>query len=218
MDTEIQPTSTTTYGYDGNGNLATVTYPAVPQQTMPPRYTYTYDTAHRLTGGTDPDGNPLPTTLYDAGGRLQSVSETVLDYLGNATTYTTSYAYNLTNNSTTITYPADANGNVGTATMVFDSYGMLLSTTDPLGHKTTNLYDVSHNLKSTTDPLLHTTSYTYDPNGNRTSVTYPQPRSGGSLNTTTYTQYNQYSGRRRPPMNSATSAPSITTPTSIRRA
>ena len=177
------------YTYDDNGNLATVTYPNTTQPS-----TYTYDANHLYLSGTDARSNPLPTTAYytaadtdpnglPLNGRLQSVS----DALGE----TTSYAYNLETNTTTVTYPPDASGNVGTATMVYDSYGMLLSSTDPLGHTTTNVYDANHNLTSVTDPLGHTNSYTYDQNGNKTSSTYPATAT--STNTTSSTQYNQYS-------------------------
>jgi YD repeat-containing protein len=55
--------------------------------------------------------------------------------------------------ATTITYAADVNGSVGTATMISDSYGMLISSTDPLNHTTLNQYDAHHNLIGVTDPL-----------------------------------------------------------------
>jgi RHS repeat-associated protein len=176
------------YGYDDSGNLATVTYP----NTTTPS-TYTYDTNHLYLSGTDARSNPLPVTTYYSAtdtdpnglplnGRLQSVS----DALGE----TTSYAYNLATNTTTITYPPDAGGNVSTATLVYDAYGMLLSSTDPLNNTTTNVYDINHNLISVTDPLGHTTTYTYDQNGNKTSVTYPATAT--SKNTTSSTLYNQY--------------------------
>jgi RHS repeat-associated protein len=189
------------YAYDGNGNLASVTYPNTSQTnaicantTEPNTSTYTYGANHLYTGGTDARCNVLPTTAYysatdtdpngnSLNGRLQSVT----DALGE----TTSYAYNLATNTTTVTYPADANGNIGTATMVYDSYGMLLSSTDPLGNNTTNVYDANHNLISTTDPLGHTSTSTYDSNGNKTSSTYPATAT--STNTTSTTAYNQYS-------------------------
>ena len=177
------------YAYDSNGNLASVTYPNTTQAS-----TYTYDTNHRYLSGTDARGNPLPlTTYYTAmdvdpnglplNGRLQSVS----DALGE----TTSYAYNLATNTTIVTYPTDANGNVGVATMVYDSYGDLLRSTDPLGNVTTNVYDANHDLISVTDPLGHTNSYTYDSNGNKLSATYPATLT--SKKTTSSTTYNQYS-------------------------
>ena len=160
--------------------------------------------AHYYASGTDFRCNPLPTTTYydrrDADGNSSlGKLASVTDAIGN----TTSYAYNLSTTSTingvevpntgvtTVTYPPDANGNIGTATMVYDSNGDLLSSTDPLGHTTTNTYDANHNLLSTTDPLGHTTSYTYDANGNKTSPTYPATAT--STNTTSTTNYNQFS-------------------------
>src|SRR5581483_2658107 len=93
------------YSYDNDGNLASVTYPNIS-----PASTYTYDTHHRYLSGTDFRGNALPTTAYygpsdtdtnglPLNGRLKSVT----DALGE----TTSYAYNLSTNTTTITYPPD---------------------------------------------------------------------------------------------------------------
>ena len=197
------------YAYDANGNLAAVTYPNTSSNnpicsgaTAPNTTTYTYNASHLYTGGKDALCHVLPTTAYyssgetDANGnslsgRLQSVT----DALGN----TTSYSYLIAtdpnaDSTTTITYPqdpADGNGAVGAATMVYDSYGDLLSSTDANKLTTVNTYDASHNLTSVTDPLGHTSSYTYDSNGNKTSSTYPSTGSGH--NTTSYTAYNQYS-------------------------
>jgi len=203
------------YGYDTNGNLATVQYPNSSTPT-----TYSYDANHHYLSGTDQRGNPLPTTQYyqstvDSSGQCQGDCDpngvplnnrlkSVTDALGE----TKSYAYVVSTTSTingisvpntgltTITYPtdpADGNGQPGSATMIYDSLGNLLQSTDPLGHVTTNTYDANRNLLSTTDPLGHTTSYTYDANGNKTSTTYPATAT--RTNTTSYTSYNQYSER-----------------------
>jgi RHS repeat-associated protein len=194
------------YAYDANGNLASVTYPPTtqttalcPNTTQPNTSTYTYDSNHLYTGGTDALCHVLPATAYfpsgkvDANGnsmtgRLQSVT----DAMGNTTSYEYLIATNSTENSTTtVHYPKDANGNPSSAVMTYDSYGMLLSTKDPLGLITSNTYDANHNLTSVTDPMGHTNSYTYDSNGNKTSSTYPNITQG--VNTTSYTAYNQYS-------------------------
>jgi RHS repeat-associated protein len=176
------------YGYDSNGNLATVTYPNTPQPS-----TYTYDSNHFYLSGTDFRSDPLPvTTYYDStndngnsslDGRLASVTDGLNE--------TTSYAYDLSTNTTTVTYPPDASGNIGHATMVYDNLGDLLTSTDPLNHTTTNTYDANQDLLSTTDPLGHATSYTYDANGHKTSQTYPATAT--STNTTSTTAYNQFS-------------------------
>jgi RHS repeat-associated protein len=185
------------YGYldpDGNddGNLQTVTYPNTPQ---PSTYIYVPGT-HLYESGTDFRNNPLPETTYYAstdtdahgnalGGRLESVKDAVGE--------TTTYSYDVTTNTTTLTYPPDGSGIVGTATMVYDNMGDLLSSTDPLGHTNTNTYDANQNLLSTTDPLNHITCYAYDSNGNRTSVTLPQtgPTCSSIKSTTAYNQYSE---------------------------
>jgi RHS repeat-associated protein len=176
------------YGYDENGNLASVTYPNLPTPS-----TYTYDSNHLYLSGTDMRGNALPSTGYYSAGdtdpnglplnnRLKSVTDALNE--------TTTYAYDLKTNTTTITYPPDASNNVGSATMVYSGLGDLLSSTDPLSQKTTNVYDAKRNLTSVTDPLGNVTSYTYDVNGNRTSTTYPA--TGTSTNTTSTTAFNQF--------------------------
>ena len=134
------------YGYDANGNLASVTYPATAAASTCPGATLQHQpiqllhrvaiptTDHYYAGGTDGRCNPLPVTTYydsttDGGnsaldGRLASVT----DAFGN----TTSYAYNLRPPAPLMVsgsqhrrdhhhLSADANGNVGTATMVYDS-------------------------------------------------------------------------------------------------
>ena len=151
-------------------------------------------------GGTDPRNNPLPTTTY-TNGRLQDVTL----HPDALHSYKTSYSYatspvtvnypdgtTASGLTTTVTNPADATGYVGTTTQVYDTYGKLLSSTDPSSNTTYNQYDANHNLTAVTDPLGHTTKYTYDSNGNRLSVTYP-PTPGVSVNTTNYTTYNAYS-------------------------
>ncbi|SPF46817.1 hypothetical protein SBA4_3570016 [Candidatus Sulfopaludibacter sp. SbA4] len=177
------------YTYDSNGNLASVIYPTMTngvQDTV--KYSYSATDVHLYTGGTDPKGNPLPTAQYDTAGRLQSVTLNP----DPVTSYITSYTYDVPNRTTAIAYPPDANGQVGQpARLVYDVYGMLLTSTDPLNHTTTNVYNPDHTLQSVTDPLGHTTSYTYDSNGNRTSVTYP--RTPTSNNTTSTTAYNEAS-------------------------
>src|SRR5207249_1201669 len=51
--------------------------------------------------------------------------------------------------------------------------GDLLSTTDPLGNRTSYAYDSAGNLVSTTDALGDTTTFAYDAYGDLTGVTEP---------------------------------------------
>lgn len=90
---------------------------------IPDYYQSTVDSSGHCQGDCDANGLPL-------NGRLKSVTLVTNDP-NEATSYTTSYAYNLATNTTTVTYPADSNNQVDTATMVYDSMGDLLSSTDP---------------------------------------------------------------------------------------
>ena len=156
------------YGYDANGNLATVTFPGIATPAQ-----YQYDPTHLVTAEIDRRGNSNTSTYY-ADGRLQSIT----DAAGN----TTQWAYDTTARTTTVT-----NADGGTIMTMADAYGYPLSVTDPLSRTTTYTYDANHDMLTRTDPLGNTWTYTYDPNGNPTSSSDP-------LGDTSTTQYNQYSG------------------------
>ena len=55
------------YAYDGNGNLASVTYPGIATPAG-----YGYDPTHLLTSETDRNGQAAGPTTYDTAGRQQS--------------------------------------------------------------------------------------------------------------------------------------------------
>ncbi|HEY2961613.1 MAG TPA: RHS repeat-associated core domain-containing protein [Pyrinomonadaceae bacterium] len=144
------------YTYDANGDLTAV---AQPEIDTPMRYEY--DPGHFFRKGVDARGNPEATNTYFPNGRLQSIT----DAMGK----TTSYSYDLVNNSTTITHP----DNTGTTIQRFDANGLMLSETDPLNRTRTYTYDANRNKKTETDALNKTTFYDYDANGNLKSVTDP---------------------------------------------
>ncbi len=62
---------------------------------------------------------------------------------------TTNYTYDLVNNITTTIHP----DNTGTTVSKFDSRGLLLSETDPLGRTKTYTYDANRNKRTETDAL-----------------------------------------------------------------
>src|SRR5437879_11566963 len=78
------------YGYNGSGELSSVTYPSIVTPAQ-----YAYDATHLLTSETDRRGNPSGASTYFADGKLKSVTDAV----GN----TTQYAYDIPNHTTTIT-------------------------------------------------------------------------------------------------------------------
>jgi RHS repeat-associated protein len=142
------------YSYDASGNLASVTLAGT---TTPESYTYNSD--HLLTGNTDPRGNPT-TTTYTSDGRLESIT----DAFGN----TTHFAYDLTANTATTTYPDG-----GIQVQTNNGFGNPISIKDPLNRTTNFAYDSNQNRISVTDPLGNVMQYTYDANGFQTSVTDP---------------------------------------------
>jgi YD repeat-containing protein len=150
---------TTSYTYDGAGNLTHVTLPSGAA------YSYTYDAAHRLIQIADSLGNKLVYTLdnadnrikeqlYDSTGTLVQTRNRVFDALSRlyqdigAVNQTTTYAY-------------DANGN-------------LTSVSDPLTRVTTNAYDALNRLITNTDTANGQTHYGYNTLDQLTQVTDPR--------------------------------------------
>ncbi|MFC0626798.1 DUF6531 domain-containing protein [Kribbella deserti] len=163
----------TTYGYDGNGNIWTVTdhtgqvtnygYDAVgrlvseaPPGLQPVKYTYDADGA-RLSA-TSPSGASVTKWTYDADGR--QITQT--DPRGNATgaipaDYTTTYGYDAAGNQLTL---KDKLGRITSKT--YDGRNNLLSQRDPRGNVTTFVYDALQRPTSVTSPVGAQTTYVYD--------------------------------------------------------
>jgi len=106
---------------------------------------------HLYTGGTDALCTVLPSTPTSPAGKLDANGnsmagrlQSVTDAMGNTTSYEIPHCdsslYKLHHHRP---LSLDANGNSSSAVMTYDGYGMLLSTKDPLGLITTNVYDVN---------------------------------------------------------------------------
>lgn len=173
----------TTNSYDDAGNLTTVT-DADTNVT-----TYEYDPANQVTKVTDPRGAET-TTTYDDAGNVASVTtpsgETTLSY-DNANRRTGEVTPRGNEPGATVadftwTYGYDATGNqtslsnptAGTTTTAFDELNRPTSATDALGKVTTTSYDADSNVVSSTDPLSRVTGYGYDDADQLTSVTDPR--------------------------------------------
>jgi YD repeat-containing protein/YVTN family beta-propeller protein len=64
-------------------------------------------------------------------------------------------------------------GNANETITTFDSSGLPLSVKDPMGRKTSYIYNKYNEVLEKTDPLGYVTSYTYDANGNKLTETDP---------------------------------------------
>ncbi|KAB2673881.1 MAG: hypothetical protein DVB31_02875, partial [Verrucomicrobia bacterium] len=150
---------TVDYGYDANGDLATVT----DADGRATRMSYHPDPAHRLKDVSDPLGRVGVSYEYDAAGRLVAT----VDANGNRT----QEAWNPGGFTGAIT---DRNGNV--TSLAYDSRGNVTRETDALGGVTTTVYgDPSNPDKPTarTDARGNTTRWTYDARGNLTGLQPP---------------------------------------------
>ncbi len=191
------PSRTTTYTYDGAGNVKTV---SMPGGTF---LTYDYDEAHQLERITDGLGNTIEYD-YDARGNrtdedvrdstnaLKRQVDTVYDLRNqidfvNAAGYITDYTYDATGNLDSVTDP-----DLAQTTNTYDSVDRLVSTLDALSGTTTYAYDVNDELISVTAPNNAVTSYEYDDLGNllrevspdRGTTTYAHDAAGNVVSKT----------------------------------
>jgi len=167
---------TTTYDYDANGNLTTMTRLAGTANAVTTSYAYeprfnqlssvtdplghitsfSYDPFGNLTTITDPL-NHQTTISYDDSGRMIASS----DALGN----TTHFAYSGADLSTV----TDPIGNISAS--FSDSAGRLISRVDPIGNVSQIQYNNLSLVSQATDPQGNNTSFTYDANGNLLTLT-----------------------------------------------
>ena len=156
---------TTTYEYDGVGQLKKVT---LPDNSF---LTYTYDGAHRLTQIQDGLGNKMAYTLDVMGSRIK---EDAIDTLG-ALARTRSRVYDALNR-----LQRDIGGATPASQITqyaYDANGNQTSMTDPLNRVTSNVYDALNRLIRVNDPLngaAAPTRYEYDAQDNLTKVTDPK--------------------------------------------
>jgi YD repeat-containing protein len=153
---------TTSYTYDGVGQLTRVTLPDASF------LAYTYDAAHRLTAMTDTLGNRIAYTLDAMGNRTK---EEVFGS-GNTLAQTRSRAYSSVNRL------SQDIGGTTPATQIttygYDNQGNLKSIAAPLNRNTLNDYDALHRLMRVTDPAAGQTTYAYDGLDQLQGVTDPR--------------------------------------------
>jgi RHS repeat-associated protein len=161
----------TTLGYDGAGNLTSITDPRGKVSTLTYNaqgqpltfkdplnhtWTFTYDTGD-LVSVKDPT-NKTATATRDAVGRVVALT----DALGNRTRLD----YDAFNQLTRITDPLGGQTSLG-----YDPNGNLRSVTDARGKVTGYAPDAMDRVQTRTDPRGKLETYAYDPNGNLRTVT-----------------------------------------------
>lgn len=184
------PLRTTSYTYDGSGNVLTktVTDPSISTSRT---WTYTYNSFGQVLtlDGPRTDVSDVTTTTYYACstgaqcGQIQNVTDAV----GNVTTYNTYNAYGqpltITDPNgvvTTLTYDARqrlTSRKVGTELTSFAYYptGLLQKVTQPDGSYIQYTYDPAHRLTVIQDGLGNSIHYTLDNVGNRTAQSSYDP-------------------------------------------
>jgi YD repeat-containing protein len=181
-----QNNNTTTYAYNGVGNMTGSTDP------NGHLITYVYNSVNEQTEEIEPNGVTVSYT-YDASGNQQ----TATDALG----HTTTMLYDALDRVTTIVSAIS-----GTTTAQYDSADREVSSTDPDGNTTqwaydsddrlttltqangatvTYVYDKDRELTDTTDADGRRTTYSYNSDGDNTGETW-LTSSGGALNIITY--------------------------------
>ncbi len=171
----------TTNTYDATGNLLTVTNPA-PNGSTPASVThFGYDSKGELTSITDALSNPT-TLTYTTTGLIASITDAQnhstsyqYDARGNRTAvidpvngagHPTTFAYDIMNRLTGITYPDGSSVSFG-----YDYRGRRTSVTDQNQKSTTYTYDDADRLTAVTDQANNTTYYAYDTEDNLSSIT-----------------------------------------------
>lgn len=171
--------ATTTFGYDANGLLTSVT--AANNVTL----TYGYDDAHRLMSIRDASGNAMAFALDAMGNRTQTQVQTgsaqvlmansaTFDSLGRlltsigAANQATRYEYDNNGNLTKLIDPRNA-----VTQTAFDPLNRVRQVTDALNGVTKLAYDAQDNVTSVTDARLHATTYAVNGFGFVTQVVSP---------------------------------------------
>jgi RHS repeat-associated protein len=168
---------TTTYGYDGNGQLNSITYPnslggesfinntfGDPTSHTDVRgftTTFAYNNRRQLTNTIAPT-NLTARITFDANGNLSTTTD--------ARGFVTSNSWSVTRHLLTTTMPPTPQGSP-VAASAYDSRDWLISVQNPLGKFIYYTNDAAQRLIATTDPLGRTTTFGYDNDGHKiTSV------------------------------------------------
>jgi len=135
------------------------------------RTTSTYDAYKRVLTTTDPLGHTT-TNNYVPTGKTSSwiTTSTLPFYTTLPSTKKTTFYYDGNWRKTRV-QQAPGTADEANTYFTYDNLGNQLTTQDPRGNVTTNVYDARNRLTSTTDALNHATSFTYDAHSNKLTET-----------------------------------------------
>jgi RHS repeat-associated protein len=172
--------STTSYGYDENDNLTSLTDPDGHKMT------FTYDSAGNRTSQTDPESHKTSWTYNSTHDVISSTTP------GGETTTITRDEHG---NATLISRPAPGSTTQETH-FEYDSHGNPTSMTDPLARKWTYGYDSQGDRTSETDPEGDKTTWAYNEDSWETSMVSPRGNvTGGEPSKYTTTTERDAQGR-----------------------
>jgi len=184
---------TTTYTYDGNGNVLTTTAPATsnasgaPDQVTVNTYNAAGELASKTTGyGTsaastlsycyDPAGNQTSAVYPDGNTSGTAACSTSSPWTVTASpqaAYQTTHSYDSLGELVQTVTPATGASSTPTTTATYDAAGNMLTSTDPDGVTTTWTYTPLSKVAtiSYSGSSAHAVSYAYDASGNQTGMT-----------------------------------------------
>ena len=170
---------TTSYGYDGNGQLNSITNagglgtesfinnafgdPTSHTDVRGFTTTFAYNNRRELTNTVAPT-NVTSSVRFDVNANVLTTTD--------ARGFVTSNNWSVTRQLLSTTMPATPQGTPIT-TSVYDSRDWLVSAQNPLGKTTYFTNDASHRLIAKIDPLIRTSTFSYDGDGRQTGLADP---------------------------------------------
>jgi RHS repeat-associated protein len=163
---------TTSYTYDTEGNMLTVSRPVgVAPNITTQTTTYTYNSDRQILTETDAMGGI--TNTYDSHGNLHT--RTIYSNSGynpsNTSSATTTYGYDSRGLLTSIAEPSQLNRNP--TIIAYDAFGNMVSTTDAMGHVTPYWSDVRGRRTNAYDWYGNETTFAYDAKNRLIYTEYP---------------------------------------------
>ncbi len=158
----------TTYTYDANDNVASISRQL--DANTPVTTSYTYNSFGEVLTMTDPLGN-VTTNAYDANGNLTSVTSPA------PIASVTQFAYDSKGELTQITDPLGR-----PTTLTYTPAGLIATITDAQRDTTAYQYDTRGNRTAVIDPIngaSHPTTFAYDVMNRLTAIAYPDGSSVG---------------------------------------